>query len=162
MKQLFGTRIVDYLPALGVLAVTLLYLITAYSYDERAREIPVAVGWVMLVLLGLDLVSRTNTPVGHMLLRFLNPASEEATEERYPMTRQLSAISWVAFYTVGLLFLGVLIATPLYVFGSMRFHGRRSYFTSLLTAFLVTAFTWALFDFALRVELFPGLLFEDY
>jgi hypothetical protein len=162
MKQLFGTRILDYLPALGLVAITVLYLATAYSYDARAREIPVAVGWVMLVLLALDLVSRTRTPVGHALLRFLNPAAEETPEERYPMPRQLSALAWVAFYVVGLLSVGVLIATPLYVFGSMRFHGKRTYFTALLTAVLVTAFTWTLFDFALRVELYPGFLFEDY
>jgi hypothetical protein len=162
MKQIFGTRFLDYLPALGLLLITALYLITAYSYDERAREIPVAVGWLMLVLLGLDLVSRTNTPVGHALLKFLNPAAEEGTEERYPMLRQVSGIFWVVLYTIMLLFLGVMIATPLYVFGSMRFHGRRSYFSALLTAVLVTTFTWALFDFALSVELYPGMLFEDY
>jgi hypothetical protein len=162
MKQILGTRVLDYLPALGLLGITLCYLLTAYSYDERAREIPVAVGWVMVLLLGLDLVSRTNTPTGHTLLRFLNPAAEEGTAERYKMGKQISAIFWVLLYTALLLLVGVMIATPLYVFGSMRFHGKRTYFTALLTAVLVTAFTWALFDAALRVELYPGILFEDY
>ena len=162
MKQILGTRILDYLPALGLLGITILYLVTAYSYDARAREIPAAVGWVMLVLIVLDFVSRTKTAPGIALLRFLNPAAEENVEERYPMGKQISAILWVALYTVLLLLVGVMIATPLYVFGSMRFHGKRTYFTALLTAVLVTAFTWALFAFALRVQLYPGMLFEDY
>jgi hypothetical protein len=160
--KLLGTRLLDYLPALGLVGITIAYLITAYSYDERAREIPVAVAWVMLALLALDLISRTKTPVGHAILNFLNPAAEEEKQERYPMLRQLSAILWMFAYAAGLMFIGVLYATPLYVFGSMRIHGKRSYGTSLITAVLVTGFTWALFDFALQVDLYPGMLFEEY
>jgi hypothetical protein len=162
MRQVFGTRVLDYLPALGLLAITVLYLATAYTYDANARELPVAYGWVMLLLLVLDLVSRTSTPTGHALLNFLNPAAEEATAERYPMGRQLSAIFWVLLYTALLVFIGVLYATPIYVFASMRLHGKRSLFTALLSAVLITAFTYALFELALRVELYPGLLFAEY
>ena len=44
----------------------------------------------------------------------------------------------------------------------MRFHGKKSYRTSLITAVFVTAFTWVLFAFALQVELYPGMLFSDF
>jgi hypothetical protein len=162
MKTVFGTRLLDYLTALGLLVITILYLVTAYGYDPRAREIPVAIGWVMVGLVLLDLVSRTNTPVGHALLKFLNPAAEDAPEEHYPALRQVSALSWVFLYTAMLVFIGVLYATPLYVFGSMRFHGKRSYATSLASALVVTAFTYLLFQVALSVELYPGMLFEEY
>ena len=162
MKTILGTRVLDYLPALGLLALTVLYLAAAYGYDPRAREIPVAVGWVMFALVLLDLVSRTNTPVGHAVLRFLNPAAEDAPEEHYPMPRQASALGWVFLYTALLVFIGVLYATPLYVFGSMRFHGKRSYSTSLVSAVVVTGFTYLLFQVALSVDLYPGMLFEEY
>jgi len=163
MKRVLGTPVVDYLPALVMLAVTVAYLATAYTYSVQARLFPVPVGWLMLLLLGLDLVSRTKTPVGENLTRLLNPAAEvEGAEPRFPVLRQLSAILWVAFFTAALVLIGIMYAVPLYVFGTMRFHGRKSYQTSLIAAICVTVFTWVLFAFALQVELYPGALFSEY
>ncbi len=163
MKRAFGTPVVDYVPALVMLAVTVGYLAIAYTYTPQARLFPVPVGWLMLVLLALDLVSRTKTPVGESLTRLLNPAAEvEGAEPRFPVLRQLSAILWVGLFTVALVLIGIMYAVPLYVFGSMRFHGKKSYRTSLIAAVCVTAFTWVLFAFALQVELYPGALFSDF
>ena len=146
-----------------MLAVTIVYLAVAYTYTEQARLFPVPVGWLMLALLALDLVSRTKTQTGEALTRLLNPAAEaEGAEQRFPVLRQLSAILWVAFFTAALVLIGIMYAVPLYVFGSMRFHGRKSYLTSLIAAVCVTAFTWVLFAFALQVELYPGMLFSDF
>ena len=163
MKRVLGTPIVDYVPALAMVAITIGYLSIAYTYSETARLFPVPVGWLMLLLLALDLVSRTKTPTGEMLTKLLNPAAEaEGAEPRFPLLRQLSAMLWVAFFTVAMVLIGIMAAVPLYVFGSMRFHGKKSYFTSLIAAVSVTVFTWVLFAFALQVELYPGALFSDY
>src|SRR5882724_3223684 len=59
VKQVLGTPVTDYLPALGLLVITILYLATAYNYSPDARAVPAGVAWVMLVLVILDLVSRT-------------------------------------------------------------------------------------------------------
>jgi hypothetical protein len=163
VRRVLGTPVVEYVPALVLLAVTVGYLAIAYTYTEQARLFPVPVGWLMLLLLALDLVSRTKTPTGESLTRLLNPAAEvEGAEPRFPVLRQLSALFWVAFFTAALVLIGIMYAVPLYVFGAMRFHGRKSYQTSLIAAVCVTAFTWALFAFALQVELYPGALFSDY
>ena len=163
MKRAFGTPVVDYVPALVMLAVTVGYLAIAYTYTPQARLFPVPVGWLMLALLALDVVSRTKTPIGESLTRLLNPAAEvEGAEPRYPVLRQLSALLWVGLFTAALVLIGIMYAVPLYVFGSMRFHGRKSYQTSLIAAVCVTAFTWVLFAFALQVELYPGALFSDF
>jgi hypothetical protein len=163
VKRILGTPVVKYVPALVMIGVTIAYLATAYTYTEQARLFPVPVGWLMLLLLALDIVSRTKTPTGEMLTRLLNPAAEtEDTEPRFPLFRQLSALLWVAFFTAALVLIGIMYAVPLYVFGSMRFHGKKSYFTSLVTAAAVTAFTWLLFAVALQVELYPGYLFSDF
>ncbi len=163
MKRVLGTPIVEYVPALVMVAITVGYLAMAYTYSVQARLFPVPVGWLMLLLLTLDLVSRTKTPTGETLTRLLNPAAQaEGEEERFPILRQLSAMLWVAFFTAALVLIGVMYAVPLYVFGSMRFHGKKSYLTSLIAAVCVTAFTWVLFAFALQVELYPGVLFSEY
>ena len=102
-------------------------------------------------------------PAGFTVTRWLNPAAEdEAAEGRFPVLRQFSAMMWVGIFTAALVLIGIMYAVPLYVFGSMRFHGRKSYSTSLIAAVCVTAFTWLLFAFALQVELYPGALFSDY
>ena len=163
MKRVLGTPIVEYVPALVMVAITIGYLVIAYTYSVQARLFPVPVGWLMLLLLALDLVSRTKTPTGETLTRLLNPAAAtEGEEERFPIFRQLSAMFWVAFFTAALVLIGVMYAVPLYVFGSMRFHGKKSYLTSLIAAVCVTAFTWVLFAFALQVELYPGVFFSEY
>jgi hypothetical protein len=163
VRRVLGTPLVEYLPALVMVAVTVAYLMIAYTYTAQARLFPVPVGWLMLVLLALDLVSRTKTPIGESLTRLLNPAAEvEGVEPRFPLLQQLSAVLWVAFFTAALVLIGIMYAVPLYVFGSMRFHGRKSYRTSLIAAVCVTVFTWLLFAFALQVELYPGALFSDF
>jgi hypothetical protein len=163
VKRVLGTPVVEYIPALALIAVSIGYLAVAYTYSEQARLFPVPVGWLMLALLTLDLVSRTRTPAGFTLTRWLNPAAEgEGPEGRFPVMRQFSAIIWVGIFTVALVLIGIMYAVPLYVFGSMRFHGRKSYLTSLVAAACVTAFTWLLFAFALQVELYPGALFSDF
>jgi hypothetical protein len=163
VKRVLGTPVVEYVPALALIAVSIGYLAVAYTYSEQARLFPVPVGWLMLALLTLDLVSRTKTPPGFTLTRWLNPAAEaEGPEGRFPVMRQFSAIVWVGIFTIALVLIGIMYAVPLYVFGSMRFHGRKSYLTSLVAAACVTAFTWLLFAFALQVELYPGALFSDF
>jgi hypothetical protein len=163
VKRVLGTPVVEYLPALALVAITIGYLAIAYTYSEQARLFPVPVGWLMLALLALDLVSRTKTPAGETLMRWLNPAAErEGSQARFPLLRQLGALLWVAFFTAALVLIGIMYAVPLYVFGSMRFYGRKSYLTSLVTAACLTAFTWLLFAFALQIELYPGVLFSEY
>jgi len=163
VKRVLGTPVVEYVPALAMVGIAVVYLATAYTYAEQDRLFPMPVGWLMLVLVALDLVSRTKTPIGETLTRWLNPAAEdEAAAARFPLLRQLSALLWVVFFTAALVLIGIMYAVPLYVFGSMRFHGKKSYLTSLVTAALVTAFTWLLFGFALQVELYPGMLFSEF
>ena len=163
MKQLFGTPITDYLPAFGLLLITIGYLATAYNYEPDARAVPAGVAWVMLVLVILDLVSRTRTPLGIMLMRRLNPAGDaEAMKEhkRYPALKQIGAVLWIAGFAAGMLFIGILYAVPLYVFASLYFRGGRPLILALAVSAGATAMIWTLFVAVLGLELYPGMLFS--
>ena len=76
MKHMLGTPVSDYMPALGLLVLTILYLATAYNYAPDTRAVPAGVAWVMLVLVILDLISRTRTKAGMALMHSLNPAGD--------------------------------------------------------------------------------------
>jgi hypothetical protein len=162
VKQVFGTPVVDYLPAIGLLLLTIGYLATAYNYAPDARAVPAGVAWVMLVLVILDLVSRTRTSVGATLMRWLNPAGDAAAmkeHKRYPALKQIGAVMWIAAFAAAMLLVGILYAVPLYVFASVYFRGGRSVIVALAVAAGATVMIWVLFVAVLGLQLYPGMLF---
>ena len=162
MKRFLGTPATDYVPALGLLVLTAIYLSTAYRYSPDARAVPAGVAWVMLILVLLDLVSRTRTRIGVTLMRWLNPAGDAAKQEtvaRYPLIRQFTAVLWVAGFAAAMVLIGILYAVPLFVFSSLYFQGARSLPLSLGVSAAATAMIWLLFAVVLRLELYPGILF---
>jgi hypothetical protein len=162
VKRFLGTPVTDYMPALGLLAVTGVYLGIAYNYSADARAVPAGVAWVMLALVTLDLVSRTHTRVGIALMHWLNPAGDAAKRDavkHYPLLKQLGAVLWVSGFAAALVLIGILYAVPLYVFSSLCFQGRRPLVVCLGVAAAATAMIWLLFAVVLRLELYPGILF---
>ncbi len=163
MRRVFGTPLGEYLPALGLLAVTVGYLTIASGYAPLARAFPATVAWIMIVLLGLDLLSRTHTRVGTNLLRWLNPGALDpprAAERPGPSSgAELSAALWILGFAATLVLLGILTAVPLYVFLAMRLRARKGFLASAAAAVGVSVFIWLLFAVLLRLNLYPGLLF---
>lgn len=158
MMRVFGRPLVEYLPAAGLLAVSIAYLITAAGYKPESRAVPEAVAWVMIVLLLLDLASRSETRIGRALMALLNPAA--LTGERPDAAsgkRQIAAVSWILGFAVGLVALGILAAVPLYVFSALRFKGKRSIPVALAAAVIALLAIWLLFAEALRLPLYAGL-----
>lgn len=149
----------EYLPAIGLAALAAAFLVASYSYTPQARAFPSAVGWVTLVLVALDIVSRTGTPVGAALRQRLNPITTGASEDPAPFGRQLGAALWLAVFGVALVLTGVMYAVPVYVFASLRFQGRRPWLTCLWIAVAVTGCLWLLFALLLRLELYRGYFF---
>ncbi len=158
MRRVFGTPVTNYLPALVLLILTAGYLATAYQYAPESRIVPALVGWCMLVLLGLDLTSRTQTPVGTSVSRWLNPSSERGAHAPRSISRQFEAMLWLAGLTLLLVLIGVLAAVPLYLFAAIRLRGKRTLATSLGAAAGVTLAIWLLFTGLLHLQLYPGLL----
>jgi hypothetical protein len=162
VKQVFGTPVTDYLPALGLLVLTIGYLATAYNYSPDARAVPAGVAWVMIVLVVLDLVSRTRTSVGLTLMHWLNPAGDPdkmAEHKRYPALRQIGAVLWIAGFAAAMVLIGILYAVPLYVFASLSIRGKRPLLLAAGIAAVATAIIWLLFVAVLGLELYPGMLF---
>jgi hypothetical protein len=162
VKQVFGTPVTDYMPALGLLALTAGYLATAYNYSPDARAVPAGVAWVMMVLVILDLVSRTRTTIGMTLMHWLNPAGDPANmteHKRYPVLKQVGAVLWIAAFAAAMVLIGILYAVPLYVFSSLYVRGKRPLLLAAAVAAAATAMIWLLFVAVLRLELYPGMLF---
>ena len=163
MRRAFGTPIVDYMPALVLWLLTAAYLITAYGYDAESRVMPALVAWAMLLLLLLDLISRTQTRFGQALTRWPNPGAAQvkgASTDPNMTRKQFAAVLWLAGFATALLLIGVLYAVPVYVFASLRLRGRRSYLVCLTAGAGMALLVWLLFAMLLQLNLYPGLLLQ--
>jgi hypothetical protein len=157
MRRELAKALADIMPALGLLIVTIAYLTVAYQYSPASRAFPVMVAWSMIVLLALDLVSRTPTKLGGAITRWLNPASA-AAESTHINRHDVVAVLWVAGFVTALVLVGVPCAVLLFVFASARWRGKRSYVVSLLLGVATMMVIWLLFTQLLRIELYPGLV----
>jgi Tripartite tricarboxylate transporter TctB family len=163
MARAFGTELSEYLPAAGAAAVAAVYLGAAYHYSPDARAAPLLIGWAVIALAALDIVSRTQTPVGRALSGFLNPVTNRPRHGHgaapQPAGKQIMAIVWIAGFVAAFALIGAKLAIPLYVFAATRWRGGRSFAVALLSAAVTIAGIWFLFGWLLRLELYPGLLF---
>jgi hypothetical protein len=157
-KRFFGTPLADYLPAAGLAIFTAAFLAMSYGYSSPARAFPAPVAWLTLLLIALDMVSRTNTGAGEAIRKRLNPAIPAAEAPR-SVGAQFRAALWLAAFAVLLVLIGVLYAVPLYIFASLRIQGHRSWFTCVWISAAATGGLWLLFAVVLRLELYPGYFF---
>jgi hypothetical protein len=159
--RVLGTPVADYLPALAAAAAAGVYLAAAYGYSSDARAAPLLIGWTVVALAALELASRTQTPLGATLTRWLNPGAAHRREGHaaYPVTRQIMAIVWIAGFVLAFALIGALYAIPLYVFAATRWRGHRPWLACAISAAVTLAGVWLLFGRLLRLELYPGLLF---
>ena len=159
MKRLLGTDVATYGPPAFLFVFTVAYLIVAYGYSPASRAFPVIVAWSMIVLVTIDLISRTQTRAGRAHTRWLIPTAATTAGHDNPLSRvEIIAVSWVAALVAAMALIGILYAIPLFVFASVRWRGQRSYAASLAIASITTLLVWLLFTRVLRIELYSGLL----
>ena len=65
---------------------------------------------------------------------------------------------WLVGFFLAIFLLGFLIAIPLFVLSYLKSHGTKWLVAAILTI-LTTAFIYGVFDIALDVDFYPGLLF---
>lgn len=161
MPRIFGVKLTAYLPPAILWLMAVCFQLLAETFDLQSRTMPILIGRVMLLLATLDLISRTRTRWGKVLLKWLNPAGAAQDSTAHPSTyrSELAHILWIAVYVVGLIWLGVLVATPLFLMVSLTLLGKRTVKESIFVVFAVCGFVWILFTLVLHLHLFPGLLF---
>ncbi|WP_454857518.1 tripartite tricarboxylate transporter TctB family protein [Rhizobium binxianense] len=164
----FGALAQNFAPPLVLLAVTIVFIVAAYGYPPASREVPLLVCYTLVVLIALDIVSRTSTHTGYLVRKFLNPgnsltdlAKKEEDEQHPSGHRELLAVGWVAAFTAGVMLVGILPSVPVYLASYMIFEGRKKPLFSILIAAAVVLFLWVSFEEILSIQLYRGVLFED-
>ena len=82
MKSFLGTPLAEYLPALGLLLLTIVYLVTAYGYSDDARAVPAGVAYGDAGAGGCSISYRARKQNwARTLMHWLNPAGDPEKRE---------------------------------------------------------------------------------
>ena len=158
MKSIFNRPFSDYLFPFLVWVLSLAYVITALGYGPQARLLPLLVGIALLVMLPFDLISISDTPLGRKISGSINQAAKEEKDDLGGVRPQLRALGAMLAFALLLPLLGIAMAIPLYVAASLRVLGRKTWTQAVLTGAIVGLGTYLLFELALDIRLYPGLL----
>ena len=157
-------RVLRFAPPIAVLVFTCVFLMLTLQLPVAARSAPLMTAWITLFLAVIDIITRLRNPAGHLLMRMLNPAGvleggELPTRQEVRLT--LQAIGLMALLVVGLLLIGVLPASAMFLVGALMFGGagRR---LAIGLAVVFTLLLWAVFAVLLHLTPFPGLLFGGF
>jgi hypothetical protein len=159
--MLLGRPLHQYAFTFALFALSVLYLAMSFGYPREAREVPVLVGVALVALSAIDLASMTNLPVAPWLRRINPTSAPDAEKAKENVGRELAAGGVVLGFVVLIYMIGILPAMGLYVAGSMLVMGRMRPIVCIVTAALVVGFCYTLFQFALDVDLYTGMLFSN-
>jgi hypothetical protein len=134
------------------------YVAAAQDFSTASRAIPQLVGIATALLCVLDGLSRTGTPAGRAVSRWLNPAGggEIAVAHKH---RQAVALAGIVLLAAAMVLVGLLPSIAVFGFLALRLRAGRGWLTSAGTAAGLVGFIWALFHALLGLQPFPGLLF---
>jgi putative tricarboxylic transport membrane protein len=119
--------------------------VAAVDYPWAAAEMPLVVCGFGTILSLLQLIVE---------LRKSRAASEDAID----LGKDVPIYLWVWAFVLGVVAFGFVVAAPVVLFLYLYFRSRESWWLSLLLSFSVVAFLYGVFQVAMGVPLFEGLL----
>jgi Tripartite tricarboxylate transporter TctB family len=120
-------------------------LVAWLNYPPEAASMPLIIGGVGAALSLLQLIVELR-------------ASRGAYEEQIDLRKDVPVYLWVWAFVIAVVAFGFALATPAMLFAYLRFRSRESWWLSLLLPLLVLALLYGLFQLALGVPLFEGLV----
>ncbi len=149
-------------PAVVLAGFSALMIFWSHSYGETARLVPVLVGWGMLALCIVDILSRLNLPFSQMLKDFWGADFRNREMKHNPAWKaDIAQVLWVTGCVAGMLTIGILPSVPVFVMGYMAFHGGRRWLECVAAGAIVFGFVFVVFEVLLDYELYRGVLFDE-
>ena len=153
--RLKGTAYV-YLVIIVIVLFMILWSLFGMKYGYQSKLMPVSIGSLVILLSAIGLWQETKAA------RSSGTAATEGTGQPGVMGQEtwrgyLLNLGWVVGFLLGIYLLGYLIAIPLFVLLYMKRLGAR-WLTAIISAVVTTGLIYALFEIALELKLYRGLL----
>jgi hypothetical protein len=151
-----------YLVPVSILVLAVGFLLSAYGYEGRTRQVPVLIGWILVALCLLDVVAASGTRAGKAVRAFFTGTIVgERNDELwdYPVGRVLVAMAWPTAFLVVVVLIGLVAAIPVFVFLFVLIQGRSNVRRALLASAVTTGCIYALFEQVLNYKMYQGVLF---
>lgn len=143
----------------SLLAVAAVFtLVAAYSYSRASGVFPIFVGWIFLALTLLESALQLKVIVQNRQRRESDTivAAVETTRSTW---QEFVGPLWLGAFLLLTYVLGLLLATPIFMFAFLRFSARREVLQSATIALLGAAFIYGVFTLLLNYRLYAGVLF---
>ncbi|MBT3916616.1 MAG: hypothetical protein HN731_02195 [Rhodospirillaceae bacterium] len=151
-------------PPLFILVFGIIFLTWSYSYDESAQQVPVLVGWSLVVLCVLDVIASSGTKIGDGVKAFftgtiVGEGSFDLSSQ--PLPKVLVAMAWPIAFVTCVYFFGFVLVIPFYVFLFVTLQGKKPVKTGAIAAVIATAFTWIVFELLMNYDVYQGIIFAE-
>jgi hypothetical protein len=150
-----------------ILLFVLFFIVTSFSYEHDARLIPLLVGFSTLVLVLAVLVNEIH-PVSIVEKMNVDWTKDLKVQESSPKKKEkvsakklLIIICWIFSFFLFIFLFGFPISIALFTLAFLKIEGKVSWVKALLTAVIVSAAVFVIFEWAMGFGLFEGVLFGE-
>lgn len=142
--------------------VSMLVVIIASLRMEyyESKLLPLLISGVVFILAGMGLRNEIMAKDGQQT-KAIEDETGGVVETKGGWRGNLVAGAWLVGFFLAIYLIGFVVAIPLFVLAYMKSHGTR-WLVAITSAVLTTAFIYGIFEFALKVDLYRGLLFSYY
>ena len=121
-------------------------IVAKVNYPPEAASMPLIIGGVGAALSLLQVIVE------------LRASRNPSFEERVRLSKDLPVYLWVWSFVAAVVAFGFVVAAPVMLFVYLRFRSRESWWLSLLLSAVVAGLLYGMFQKALGVTLFEGLV----
>jgi hypothetical protein len=150
-----------------ILLFVLFFIVTSFSYEHDARLIPLLVGFSTLVLVLAVLVNEIH-PLSIVEKMNVDWTKDLKVQESSPKKKEkvsakklLIIICWIFGFFLFIFLFGFPISIALFTLAFLKIEGKVSWVKALLTAVIVSAAVFVIFEWAMGFGLFEGVLFGE-
>jgi hypothetical protein len=150
-----------------ILLFVLFFIVTSFSYEHDARLIPLLVGFSTLVLVLAVLVNEIH-PLSIVEKMNVDWTKDLKVQESSPKKKEkvsakklLIIICWIFSFFLFIFLFGFPISIALFTLAFLKIEGKVSWVKALLTAVIVSAAVFVIFEWAMGFGLFEGVLFGE-
>lgn len=149
------------LPPLCIALLAVGFIWQARGFKPASGSIPLIIGWTVLMLAAIELASQSAGRVGTALNRlFAGKASHAPTLPAVQPGLQLAAVLGLCALLAGVVLIGLVPASAIFVLVAFRFGANRPWWQAVLAGAVIAVMLWLAFGALLGLELPGGLIFN--